>query len=92
MLYAYVISELFPKKENEIDSLHDDFNDVLQIRMASIHSNKSSAKSSKINWFEETIPLENKFSNNSGKSVEDHILSMRKDNTQTNMQETQKYV
>ncbi|XP_043784534.1 uncharacterized protein LOC122710628 isoform X3 [Apis laboriosa] len=90
MLYAYVISELFPKKENEIDSLHDDFNDVLQIRMASIHSNKSSAKSSKINWFEETIPLENKFSNNSGKSVEDHILSMRKDVTQTNMQEIQK--
>lgn len=90
MLYAYVISELFPKKENEIESLHDDFNDVLQIRMASIHSNKSSAKSSKINWFEETIPLENKFSNNNGKSVEDHILSMRKDITQTNMQEIQK--
>lgn len=92
MLYAYVISELFPKKENEIDSLHDDFNDALQIRMASIHSNKSSAKSSKINWFEETIPLENKFSNNSSKSIEDHILSMKKDITQTNMQEIQKYV
>lgn len=92
MLYAYVISELFPKKENEIESLHDDFNDVLQIRMASIHSNKSSAKSSKINWFEETIPLENKFSNNNGKSVEDHILSMRKDIIQTNMQEIQKKI
>ncbi|OAD53724.1 Breast cancer type 2 susceptibility protein like protein [Eufriesea mexicana] len=90
MLYEYVISELFPNKENEIDSLRDDFNDVLQIRMAPIHSNKSSAKSTKVNWFEETIPLESRLSNNSGKAVEDHILPMRREIIQTYSQEVQK--
>lgn len=92
MLYEYVISELFPNKENEIDSLRDDFNDALQIRMAPIHSNKSSAKSTKVNWFEETIPIESRFSNNSGKAVKDDILPMKREIIQRYTQEVQKYV
>ncbi|CAK9833323.1 hypothetical protein ANTRET_LOCUS10025 [Anthophora retusa] len=77
ILYEYVISELFPSRENEIDSLCDGFNDALQIRMAHIHSNKSSAKSTKLNWYEETIPLENKFSNNSDRPLENRTIIKR---------------
>ena len=91
MLYEYVMSQLFPKKVNEIDSLHDDFNDVLHIRAAPIHSNKSSAKSTKVNWFEETISLESRFSNVSNKG-EDHALPIRKEITEAYTQEMQKYV
>ncbi|KOC63017.1 hypothetical protein WH47_02466 [Habropoda laboriosa] len=77
VLYEHVISELFPNKENEIDSLGDSFNDVLQIRMAPIHSNKSSAKSTKLNWFEEANSLENRFSNNSDKAIESRTIIKR---------------
>ncbi|XP_076763824.1 uncharacterized protein LOC143431155 [Xylocopa sonorina] len=73
-LYEYVISELFPNKENEIDSFRDDFNDALKICTAPIHSSKSSANSTRLNWSEEVIPLENKFSNNGNKAVEDRTL------------------
>ncbi|XP_043585323.1 uncharacterized protein LOC122568977 isoform X2 [Bombus pyrosoma] len=90
MLYEYVISKLFPNKGNEIDSLYDDFNDVLQIHTATIHSNKSSAKSIKVNWFEETISLESRFSNSNGKGREDYTLPMRKESGQTYTQEIQK--
>ncbi|KAK9299246.1 hypothetical protein QLX08_007689 [Tetragonisca angustula] len=89
LLYEYVMSQLFPKKVNEIDSLHDDFNDVLHIRAAPIHSNKSSAKSTKVNWFEETISLESRFSNVSNKG-EDHALPIRKEITEAYTQEMQK--
>ncbi|CAL7936115.1 unnamed protein product [Xylocopa violacea] len=82
VLYEYVISQLFPNKENEIDSFCDDFNDVLQIRTAPIHSNKSSANSTKLNWLEEVIPLENKFSNNSSKAVEDRTLPTKQISSQ----------
>ncbi|XP_053974756.1 uncharacterized protein LOC128874246 [Hylaeus volcanicus] len=70
MLFEYVMSELFPNKENGIDSLGNELNDVLQIRMAPVHSNKSSAKSTKLSWFEETIPLENKFPNSRSRGIE----------------------
>ncbi|XP_050476282.1 uncharacterized protein LOC126866565 [Bombus huntii] len=90
MLYEYVISKLFPNKGNEIDSLYDDFNDVLQIHTATIHSNKSSAKSIKVNCFEETISLESRFSNSNSKGREDYTLPMRKESGQTYTQEIQK--
>ncbi|XP_076170097.1 uncharacterized protein LOC143148079 isoform X2 [Ptiloglossa arizonensis] len=89
-LFEYVISELFPYKENGIDSLGDDLNEVLQIRMAPVHSNKSSARSSKLNWFEETIPLENRFSNSRDRAIEDHVVPIRKEVAQTNINEIQK--
>ncbi|XP_012165481.1 uncharacterized protein LOC100643042 isoform X2 [Bombus terrestris] len=90
MLYEYVISKLFPNKGNEIDSLYDDFNYVLQINTATIHSNKSSAKSTKVNWFEETISLESRFLNSNSKGREDYTLPMRKESGQTYTQEIQK--
>nr|XP_034193416.1 uncharacterized protein LOC117610293 isoform X1 [Osmia lignaria] len=88
ILYEYVISELFPNKENEIDLLRDDFNDVLQIHMTPVHSNKSFAKG--INWFEETISLENRFSNSKCKAIEDHTTLLRKETSRLNIQEIQK--
>ncbi|XP_076384892.1 LOW QUALITY PROTEIN: uncharacterized protein LOC117218282 [Megalopta genalis] len=74
MLFEYVMSELFPSKENEIER---DFEKALQIRMAPIHSNRSSAKSYKSTWYEETIPLDNTFSNGKSRVLEDQILPIR---------------
>ncbi|XP_076623108.1 uncharacterized protein LOC143342773 isoform X2 [Colletes latitarsis] len=90
ILFDYVMSELFPNKENVIDSLGDDLNEVLQIRMAPIHSNKSSAKSTKLSWFEETIPLDNKFPSSRVRGIEDHIVPIRKEAAQTNIEEIQR--
>ncbi|XP_017889393.1 uncharacterized protein LOC108630556 isoform X2 [Ceratina calcarata] len=82
MLYEYVISELFPSKINDIDSLNNDFNSALQIRAAPIHSNKNSAKSTKMSWFEETIPLETRLSNSNNKALEDLNLPIRRETAQ----------
>ncbi|KZC14301.1 hypothetical protein WN55_06828, partial [Dufourea novaeangliae] len=81
ILFKYTMSELFPNNENKLDSLDDDFNRVLQIQIAPIHSNKSSARSTKLNWFEETIPLD--------KVMEDHI-PIKKGTVQTDIQEIQR--
>lgn len=70
--------------------LRDDFNDVLQIHMAPVHSNKSFTKG--INWFEETISLENRFSNSKYKAIEDHSRLLQKETSRLNIQEIQKYV
>lgn len=91
MLYEYVLSELFPNKENETDSLPDDFNDVLQIRAAPIHSNKSSAKSTKVNWFEE-INSANRFLKSNGKPVENYSTPIRRGSVHITTQVIQKYV
>ncbi|XP_076246364.1 uncharacterized protein LOC143186557 isoform X2 [Calliopsis andreniformis] len=88
MLFDYVMSELFPNKANETDSADNDLSEILQIQKASIHSNKSSAKSMKIN-FEETISLENRFPSNKDRTIESHIVPLRKEIAQTNMQDIQ---
>ncbi|XP_012140341.1 uncharacterized protein LOC100879262 isoform X2 [Megachile rotundata] len=90
ILYEYVISELFPNKESETDLLCDDFNDALQIRMAPVHSSKSVVKSANLNWFEETISLENRFPNSRCKVLEDHSTLIQKETPRTNIQEIQK--
>ncbi|XP_076645170.1 uncharacterized protein LOC143354758 isoform X2 [Halictus rubicundus] len=87
MLFEYVISELFPSKENEIER---DFEEALQIRMAPIYSNKSSAKSNKSIWYEETIPLDNRFSSGKSRMMEDHIIPIRKEIVHANTPEIRK--
>ncbi|XP_076226117.1 uncharacterized protein LOC116426671 isoform X2 [Nomia melanderi] len=87
MLFDYVVSELLPSKENEIEK---DFDKVSQVRMAPIHSNKSSARSTKMTWFEETIPLDNTFSSGRDKLIEDHIIPLKKETIHANLQENQK--
>lgn len=79
------MSELLPNKENEIDSLGDDLSEVLQIRGASVHSSKSSAKSTKLHWFEETIPLDQRFP--SSRATASHGIPMIRDSARTSVQE-----
>lgn len=78
ILFQYVMSELFPKKANEVDSVGSDLNDVLQIHGTSVHSNKSSARSTKFNCFEETISLENKFPNSKSRTMEGRTQDIQK--------------
>ena len=87
ILSEYIMSELLPNKENEIDSLGDDLSEVLQIRRASVHSSKSSAKSTKLHWFEETIPLDHRFPSSRGRAMESHGVPMIRDSAQTSVQE-----
>jgi len=62
MMMEYVISELFPKKD-DTDSLRDDLSDALRITPAPVHGNRNSSRNSKANWAEEAISpnyIENK--------------------------------
>ncbi|XP_076669776.1 uncharacterized protein LOC143369565 isoform X1 [Andrena cerasifolii] len=88
ILSEYIMSELLPNKENEIESLGDDLSEVLQIRRASVHSSRSSAKSTKLHWYEETIPLDKRFPSSRSRAMESHGVPMIRDSAHTSVQES----
>lgn len=89
IIFEHVVSQLFPKKGDDYESLSGNLSDMLRISPAPVHVNKSSARSvqaGKVNWTEETICLEDKISNNKNRMTRDPLFSVKTEILEINKQ------
>lgn len=87
----YVIMEIIPNKENDIDSLCENLSDALTIAPAPV-CNRNSSRNSKINWTEEAIS--SNYIENKSLSIRNRLLdtenSLQTIKNDTNYQKVQK--
>lgn len=88
----YIVSELFPNKENDTDSLCESLSDTLKIAPAPVRDNRNSSKGLKTNWAEEAVS--HNYIENKSLSIRNRLLdtgsSLQTIKNDVNYQEVQK--